>query len=68
MAEPKPRNIPCNDCDHLCESTEDGECVGRLNAVERQAVIDTIASTWLNNAQKLSADPEIFNALTGTQI
>lgn len=63
MAEPKPRNIPCNDCDHLCESNDDGECVGRMNKEERQAVMENIAWGWLNNAQQLSADPEVVKQI-----
>lgn len=63
MAEPKPRIIPCNDCDHLCESSDDGECMGRLNNEERQAVMENIAWGWLNNSQQLSADPEVVKQL-----
>ena len=58
MAEPKPRNIPCNDCDHLCESSDDGECFGRANKEERQAIMDSLAWMYLNNAQTVVANPE----------
>lgn len=58
MAEPKPRSIPCNDCDHLCESVTDGECMGRLNKDERKAVMESIAWGYLNNAGTMIANPE----------
>ena len=57
MAEPKPLIIPCSDCDHLCESMDDGECQGRANKQERQAIMDNIAWMWLNNAQTVRANP-----------
>lgn len=66
MSEPKPRVIPCNDCDHLCESTEDGECAGRLNKDERKAVYERIAWVWLNNAQSVRPNIEAVNSLSNS--
>lgn len=63
MAEPKP--IPlCHDCDHLCEQVEDGECQGRANKTERQAILDNLAWMYLNNAHRVVANPSEIPVVT----
>ena len=56
MAEPKPRSIPCKECDHLCEQVDDGECVGRATPEERKAIYFSIASSYANPCLQLISD------------
>ena len=48
MAEPKP--LPdCSQCDHLCDQTDDGECLGNLTKEERQTIYWSISQAYLSH-------------------